>query len=581
MSEAPERPRSRATALSLGALALAYALTAARFALGGDGGELAALAARGGVAHPPGYPLYVLYLRAFAWVPLVPAHRASLATALLGVLAVWLLFRAAVSFGATRPAAALAAAIYAGAPLAWKTATYPEVFAGNACLALAIAWLSGPMPPVRGPRRAALLALLAGLGLAHHHTIVLVAPLGLYGFARAVLESPRRGVALALAPLALVLGLTPYVYDVLAARGTLGPNVIVWGDPSTFSGLAHHVLRADYGTGRLGAQGHEREPLVQLGYLATRLSRDFLALPLLLVFGLGVARRRLFAEPRSRSALLAAIVLAGPVFVTLFNIRPSGLGLEILERFHLLPAALSLVFVAPAFDGLFARVSARAGALVVAFVFTVQAALAVPQVLEHHGPQVQRYAENVLAIVPPHAIVVGSGDHRASSFLYAEARDLRPDVTFVQPWLLLSTSYRARTAARLGIGLPAPVAGVLDARRLLEVLVATDRPVFVTDWPAPGMERAFPTYPIGPVLRVVAEPRDVPAPPVVLRENEQALSVMQIDGEPPRRGSWAGALQADYARPWLGLAAAFEAAGDGATAAACTARGRALMPRDE
>ncbi|MFO0670854.1 MAG: hypothetical protein U0235_14690 [Polyangiaceae bacterium] len=93
--------------------------------------------------------------------------RASLATALLGVLAVWLLFRAAVSFGATRPAAALAAAIYAGAPLAWKTATYPEVFAGNACLALAIAWLSGPMPPVRGPRRAALLALLAGLGLAH------------------------------------------------------------------------------------------------------------------------------------------------------------------------------------------------------------------------------------------------------------------------------------------------------------------------------------------------------------------------------------------------------------------------------
>ncbi|MFO0670855.1 MAG: hypothetical protein U0235_14695 [Polyangiaceae bacterium] len=359
--------------------------------------------------------------------------------------------------------------------------------------------------------------------------------------------------------------------------------MIVWGDPSTFSGLAHHVLRADYGTGRLGAQGHEREPLVQLGYLATRLSRDFLALPLLLVFGLGVARRRLFAEPRSRDALLAAIVLAGPVFVTLFNIRPSGLGRPRDPRApHLLPAPRSRSSSSLRLRRTLRSVSARAGALVIAFVFTVRAALAVPQVLEHHGPQVQRYAEERPR---DRSAARDRGQERRSprvDFLYAEARDLRPDVTFVQPWLLLSTSYRARTAARLGIGLPAPVAGVLDARRLLEVLVATDRPVFVTDWPAPGsMERAFPTYPIGPVLRVVAEPRDVPAPPVVLRENEQALSVMQIDGEPPRRGSWAGALQPDYARPWLGLAAAFEAAGDGATAAACTARGRALMPRDD
>lgn len=581
MSEAPARSRAFAAPLSFAALAIAYALTASRYALGGDGGELAALAARGGVAHPPGYPLFVLWLRAFAWLPAAPAFRASLATVILGVLAAWLLFRVAQSFGAARASAALVAAIYAAAPLTWKLSTYPEVFAGNVCLALAIAWLSGPAPPVRGARRAALLALLAGLGLAHHHSIVLVAPLGLYGFVMAVREADRRLAAIGLAALGLVLGLSPYAYDVLAARGALGPRAIVWGDPSSLSGLLHHVLRADYGTGRLGAQGAERMPLVELGYLATRLSRDFLALPLLFVFGVGVARRRLFASAGAQGALFASVILAGPVFVTLFNIAPSGLGLEILERFHLLPAALALAFIAPAFDGLFARISVKQASLVTAVVVAAQGALAIPHVLEHHRPTVQRYAENVLAIVPPNAIVVGSGDHRASSFLYAEARDLRPDVTYVQPWLLLSDAYRVRMSARLGLALPAVVSGVLDARRLLDVLVATDRPVFVTDWPAPGLERAYYTYPIGPVLRLVRDPRAVPPPPVVLAENDRVFAAMQLDAEPPARGSWGGALQPDYARPWLALAGAFEAAGDAKTAAACTSRARALLPRDE
>jgi hypothetical protein len=52
-----------------------------------DNAEFATLGAIGGRAHPSGYPLYVLWLRAMAWLPAEnAAHRAAIATALLAAI---------------------------------------------------------------------------------------------------------------------------------------------------------------------------------------------------------------------------------------------------------------------------------------------------------------------------------------------------------------------------------------------------------------------------------------------------------------------------------------------------------------
>ena len=84
-----------------------YFATAAETILGGDNAELVTLAERGGVAHPSGYPLYVLYLGALSWLPLgSPAHVAALATSLLGLATVALLYAAARRWGASPAAAA-------------------------------------------------------------------------------------------------------------------------------------------------------------------------------------------------------------------------------------------------------------------------------------------------------------------------------------------------------------------------------------------------------------------------------------------------------------------------------------------
>jgi len=528
---------------------------------------------------------------ALSWLPVAePAHRAAIATTFLGVLAGWLLFRAAEAFGASARAAALVVAIYVCAPLTWKLSTFPEVFAGNVVLSLAIAWLSSPRPPLRGVRRAACLALLAGLGLAHQHTIVLIAPLGILGFVCALREaghgptSSRRGVALLASIVGLAAGLSFYVYPWLVGRGTFGEAAELWGDPSTFGGLVDLFLRRDYGTLSLGANGPMPQPTAQLVLLGRTLTRDYMGLPFVVAVALVVARARLFPSDLGargpRIALFVSILLAGPLFVLRFNITPGvALGAAIVERFHLLPAALALVFVAPAFDTPLAARGLSTVGFVVVVVVLVQTAVALPQVVEHHRPTVQRYAENALRIVEPDAIVVGTGDHRSGSFLYAEARDIRRDVVYVQPWLLLSESQRRRMSARVGITLVPPVHDVLDANALLRQLVASGRPVYVTDWPAPALDRDFPSYPMGPLIRLASQRSNVPSPLQLLALNERVFGDLVLDSVPPSPGTWAGALYVDYARPWHTLTRAFEQAGEERVAAVCRTRADALEPR--
>lgn len=588
-----------AVALSAG---VAYALTAARGVLGGDTGELAAVGAHGGVAHPPGYPLYVLWLRLWSWLPAEsPAHRAALATAMLGALGVLLVGTAARAWGASRAAATLAAAAFAFAPLAWKLATEPEVFALNVVLAMAIVIAASPrLAPPRGSEalRVGLLGLLAGLGLSNHHSVVLLAPVGLFAAVRGVTRSGgaagrARAVALGLGGLAL--GLSPYLYLVVVARSTPLGEGCVWGDPRDLAGLLRHFLRAEYGTTQLAVGDAPTEPLVQLALLAERLLIELSALPALAVFGAVAALHG--GRPKLRDAapliaLVLAFVLAGPAFVSRFNLPPRGLGALVVARFHLLPMALASVLAALALDALVAatpqHVRARAASVVLALALSLagaRAALTLPDVREDHRPTTDLYVRNVLAIAPKDAILVGSGDDRIGGFLYARcALRARPDVQFLSAHLLLTDWYPRQVSARLGLDVvrgergPGDEHPTLDGAALMAQLVSTGRPVFVTDWFARGLDRSIPSYPWGPLVRVVPSWKQIPAPDALYAENEAVFDRLVVEPSPPAAGTWAGVRARDYARPWLVLADAFERAGDVEKAGAARARARALAP---
>ena len=156
---------ARAAAAACGVSAsVVYALTAAASVGGGDSGELLAEACVGGVAHPPGYGLWLeLAAAAFAPDPTRAARRASLMSALCGAAAVWGCARAAATWARHLDEGrhgAIAAVVAGGAllasPLPWEYATHAEVFALNNALVAFGIWCAAALaahPRDRRPAR--------------------------------------------------------------------------------------------------------------------------------------------------------------------------------------------------------------------------------------------------------------------------------------------------------------------------------------------------------------------------------------------------------------------------------------------
>jgi hypothetical protein len=560
----PQNERIALTALLVVA-GCTYAATAARHILGGDNAELATLFHVGGVAHPSGYPLTVLYLRAMRWLPAAsPAHGAALATSLLAVLGLYTAYRACRAVGASPLSALTVTSVHAFSLRAWIVATHAEVFAMNATIAAAIVWIATD-DRVGGARRVVILALLAGLGLSNHHTIVLLAPIGIYGVARGIRESGKRAIAPAIAGFAA--GLLPYAYVLYVGRHPSGH--FVWGEVDTLRGVLFHFRRGEYGTVSLAVQSHGADRLGQLSLLARNIVLGLLLLPLLAL----ICTR---GRPRVQTLCLAAsAVLAGPVLVSLFNLTTVGLDRVIVERFHLLAQVLTALLIAPALDRIPLKFVRRACLALI----PLAALIAYPDVREHNRADVELYVRNTLAAAPRDAVMIGSGDHRFAGFLYArEALGLRTDVVYLDAWLLLNPWYRRRMSAILGFEVTAPANRSLSTIELVAQLHATGRPVLVANAVSGAIGATYPSYPIGTLRRVLPIGTAVPPPDVVQAWNQEVFAQMTFLRPPPEIGTWGGDLQRSYVEPWQALAQAWDRAGHKDRADFCRQRAAELSP---
>ncbi|NJN93791.1 MAG: DUF2723 domain-containing protein [Anaerolineales bacterium] len=185
---------------------LLYLSTLAPTVLEADGGEFQFVPWLPGIAHPTGYPLYVLL--GWLWTHLLPlgevAWRMNLLSAVLAAIAVGLTYGVARQLlDRTLPdspvparilAAAVSAASFAASHTFWSQAVMAEVYALHALFVAAILWLalryrfterssaasdSKDIPPRfagRNDMAGKLLALTIGLSLTHHRTVVLLLP---------------------------------------------------------------------------------------------------------------------------------------------------------------------------------------------------------------------------------------------------------------------------------------------------------------------------------------------------------------------------------------------------------------------
>ncbi len=213
--------------------------------LSGDAGEFHFAAWNWGLAHPTGYPLYLLiggaWQRLLDVLGISPAQALNAFSALTGAVAVCLTFlvvrRWLVGPLIVSRIAALFAALYLAAnPTFWSQSLIAEVYPLHVVFLLLIIWVAQALEiasaddatveitPPRHRNRVLLLFFLVGLSLTHHGMILLFIP-GLLAYLWMVDRPFWRSPALIVASLfAAVLPMLLYLYIPLRS----GPEASPW-----------------------------------------------------------------------------------------------------------------------------------------------------------------------------------------------------------------------------------------------------------------------------------------------------------------------------------------------------------------
>ncbi len=353
------KPACRIAAIAFMASFILYLVTLApAIPPGFDSAELIGACAAGGIAHPPGYPLYTMLGWLLCSLGLAaPALTMNVFSALCSAAAC-----ACLAFGLSLMlnsawGALVGAFCFAFALSPWRMAVGAEVFALHLfflSLLAALAVVYKKMSAWR-PYALWLLSFVLGLSFSHHHTTALFLP-GLVIFLYlsnqscdlALLESKTlkskakqgaglsRCTVISVACLCFVLGLLPYLWLIGRARFLAAhaePFVAFnWGNPSTWTNFCWVVTRSGYGSLQLSTKGDGASGAASLAYwLLSLVFKQFKLLAAGLgLWGIAVAWKKQRETFWLWGCLLA---LAGPIWA-LYAAQPDSEGYqEMMERF--------------------------------------------------------------------------------------------------------------------------------------------------------------------------------------------------------------------------------------------------------
>jgi hypothetical protein len=203
-----------------------YVATLSPSVLPGDSGEFQLVAPTLGVPHPTGYPLYVVLGKLLTWVPLGSvAYRVNLLSAIAASIAVWAIYRAGRALALWRPAALLGAGLLLVSDAFWSQAVIAEKYALHAAfvaltLWLGLRWRAADQAGHEARGWLTAWALVYGLSLTHHRTMLLLAP----AYLALIWFTDRDSVRPALFWRPLLAGLLPLLlYGLLPLFSALDP----------------------------------------------------------------------------------------------------------------------------------------------------------------------------------------------------------------------------------------------------------------------------------------------------------------------------------------------------------------------
>ena len=229
-----------------------------------DSGELATCCATLGIAHPSGYPLYVLLGRIFSLFPfgkpiyllnLMSAFWISL-TNLCFFLSLFILsgifFPKEYAAKLKVMSAVLVTALFSFSPILWSQAVINEVYSLNIFLCsliilIALYWYkrnsSLNNPETFNPCLIYLLAYLLGLGSGNHLLSLFIFPALFFLLITSGYKGAYSLKSLILIAGFFILGISIYLY--LPIRSSLDP-ALNWGNPSSWLNLKNHLTAKMY-----------------------------------------------------------------------------------------------------------------------------------------------------------------------------------------------------------------------------------------------------------------------------------------------------------------------------------------------
>lgn len=220
-SGAHRAPRDWVWAIAVGAFALAvYVWTLAPGVVAEADTPMFQFVGRVlGVAHNPGYPLYVLLTAPIARLPVGSLPwRINLFSAVCGAIAVALVFLVSRRLGCRRAAGALAALGLAFGPIFWSQSVIAEVYTLHAAFVATV--LLGLLDWGATRRKTGwyTAAGAMGAGLAHHTTILAFLPAALVYAWISDRTFLLRARTLLTTTLAIAAGLIPYLFIVIRSN---------------------------------------------------------------------------------------------------------------------------------------------------------------------------------------------------------------------------------------------------------------------------------------------------------------------------------------------------------------------------
>ena len=406
---------------------------------GADGGDLVTAVAVGGVAHPTGYPVYLVLAKLFQMIPIGSlAYRTNLLSAVCMVVASLFLYAVVTRYLFSQGSSfaqfsgLLSGFVFGLAPLVWSQAVITEVYALHVLLMCILLYLftKHGEPSLSLDRW---IGVSFGLALGNHVTSVLMLPALVVNVLTLKSISLRQRWVMLLRQFSwMIPGLMPYL--ILPFRAASYPPTN-WGNPQSLDGFIWLV------TGQL----YKEQLLIPAVSMLSRISAfagllvENFALPGLYLGLLGVVY---FFKP---SRFYFHTIWAAFVFSSF-----SGQYGTVDSKYYLLPAFLCFAaWIGVGTDGVFNLIGQRflagkvlLGTLIASYLI-MAATNTLPKVDASHDTRADQFMNTVVSQAPESAILFVQGDRAVFSLWYSQyALRERPDLYVIAsdllhfPWYL-------------------------------------------------------------------------------------------------------------------------------------------------